>query len=679
MNFLPNPCLLGILLSISTHNGPQLVFHYPPKPKDFGYKATPFVLDNDLLDSDDYSTDDESDTSSEPSERGDNSREDWLQDKNYVSGQTLLDLLDEQDRKRAERESRRVMKSSKKNSISSNPRTNSEINSLRSNEHHHHKQKENKVFGFDVEFLSEIVTPPRQLCNSRFEFTVDDMAFLGLPIHVNEEGRWRTHASKTGKQSRHSSMSKEEQVEEELEEPKQEESENTMSMFHVVFVMNPPVVEYHYRIEEMFHYVVSRLALVLRYEQAKSNYVWSESQKILKIKEQLEELPLYDLYANILQESSLAQTIVQCFNSISTSNIANLQVQDKMISLQIPLRNQFKSLMPKTTPVIPGSYLSSTIIDENSSEDEEQNIGFMALLLLDEPDSIITELKAEPGSPLAKFIKSIHPTISLNKLAQRNNMDPLQLASFAKHLIYWRRARALVPLHLKSVFIVSPMAPLDNIRDRLKSFKQEFPPLPSLPSFLSLLSNTKPRPFVTIIPSRDHRDIYMDALAWLIRYGYVTQLLTFVWIKIPNRVKISVEEDLEREGLTKKSKDSKFKMADISTDATGKDKNGQRSHSSSSSQLKHFWNGQEVIIEEEEEEDTILLEPERATAVERRWIGKVIKGQPQELVVLFHKLVKYFNGKTPLEVMMVKENVSRHDVRRLLHGINDYVISVKHW
>lgn len=696
MSFLPNPCLLGILLSISTHNGPQLVFHYPPKPKDFGYKATPFQLDNELLDSDeDSSSDDESVSSDDSTDEAEMQRENKFHDPNYVSGQTLLDLLDEQDRKRTAKESRRLMKEGKKNSISSNQRANSELNSLRSSDnnhhHHHHKISENKVFGFDVEFLSEIVTPPRQMCNSRFELSVDDMAFLGLPVHVNEAGQWRSTAPKTAKhskRSRNSGVSREEvegdaddEEEEKIKDPSiHEPSENTMSMFNVVFVMNPPVVEYHHRINEMFHYVVSRLALVLRYEQAKSNYVWIESQKILKIKEQLEDLPIYELYANILAESTLAQTISQCFNSISTSNIANLQIQDKMISLQIPLKNQFKSLPPKTTPVLSGSYLSSTIIDENSTEEEEQNIGNMALLLLDDPAVIISELKAETGSPLAQFIKSIHPTLSLLKLAQSNNMDQYQLASFAKHLIYWRRARAVVPIHPRSVFIVSPMAPLQKINDDLKSFRQEFPPLPSLPSFLSLLSNTKPRPYVTIIPSKDHRGIYMDALAWLIRYGYVTQLLTFVWLKIPNRVKITVEEDLEREGLTKKNKDSKFKFADMSTDATGKDKNEKpRTGSSSSSQLKRFWNGQELIIEEEEDEDTILLEPERATAVERRWISKVIKGQPPELITLFHKLFKHFNGKTPLELVMVRENISRHDVRRLLHGISDYIISIKHW
>lgn len=645
------------------------MFHYPPKPKDFGYKATPFTIDHELLDPDSStdseveSTEDERLVDDTPTGRG-------AHTSNYVSGQTLLDLLDEQDRKRTARASK-----AKKSSVSSTQRANSDIGSLRSSEPH--RKRETKVFGFEPEFLSEMVTPPRQLCNSRSEITVDDMAFLGLPIHVNEEGQWRTHA-KTAKHSKTSRLSKtstnegEEHVEERTDS-------DTMSMFNVVFVMNPPVVEYQHRLDEMYHYIVSRLALVLRYEQAKSNYVWLESHKILKLKEQLEDISIYELYANILAESSLAQIIAQCFDSISTSNIANLQVQDKMISLQIPLKTQFKSLPPKTVQVLPGSYLSSTAIDANSSEDEEQNIGFMALLLLDEPDVIITELKTEPGSPLAHFILSIHPTLSLFKLAQHNKMDHVQLASFAKHLIYWRRARAVVPLHPKSVFIVSPMAPLDRISDKLKPFKQQFPPLPSLSSFLSLLSNTKPRPYATIIPSKDHRDIYMDALAWLIRHGFVTQLLTFVWLKIPNRVTMTVEEELEKEGLTNKSKDSKFKVADISTDATGKDKDGKRSGFSSSSQMKRFWNGQEMIIEEAEEEDTILLDPERATAVERRWIGKIVKGQPPELVALFHKLVKYFNGKTPLELVMVKENIARHDVKRLLHGINDFIISVKHW
>ena len=57
-----------------------------------------------------------------------------------------------------------------------------------------------------------------------------------------------------------------------------------MTMFHVVFVMNPPVLEYHTRIGEMYENVVKKLAKALKYEQASSGYVWNEARKILSMK-----------------------------------------------------------------------------------------------------------------------------------------------------------------------------------------------------------------------------------------------------------------------------------------------------------------------------------------------------------------------------------------------------------
>ncbi|KAH3684081.1 hypothetical protein WICPIJ_004946, partial [Wickerhamomyces pijperi] len=340
--------------------------------------------------------------------------------------------------------------------------------------------------------------------------------------------------------------------------------------------------------------------------------------------------------------------------------------------------------------VLPGSYLSSTLnfidtdddgfADNNNNNNEyadDENMGFMALLLLDDPEKIITDLRAELSLPLSKFIRSISPMMSLSKLSANSQLDLSQVISFSKHLIYWRRARCIIPLHTKSVFIVSPMAPMQQIDTNIKLFKQEFPSLPSLATFLSLLSNSKPRKYAAIIPSKDHKEIYLDALAWLIRYGYVTQLLTFVWLKISNSIKIQVEEEMEKEGLIK-SKGPAHKFQDIAVDNTGKT-NGNKSKE----KAKSYINGREVNIEEnEEEEDIILLDPERATALERRWISKVFKNlnnTAPELLPLFQKVIKYFNGNYPIELVIFKESLSRHELKKLLYCISNNITSVKHW
>lgn len=67
---LPNPCLLGIVFTIATHDGNQLVFHYPPKPNEYGFQATPLDMNelshnveglNDSSEDEIYDDDDDDD------------------------------------------------------------------------------------------------------------------------------------------------------------------------------------------------------------------------------------------------------------------------------------------------------------------------------------------------------------------------------------------------------------------------------------------------------------------------------------------------------------------------------------------------------------------------------------------------------------------------------------------
>lgn len=188
------------------------------------------------------------------------------------------------------------------------------------------------VLGFDTLFLSELLVPSRYLCNKRFELSVDDMAFLGCPVHVLPDGNWvkkknetpqnkETSSSRLKRKSRASNVVvQEDEAEDEFEEPtyyadgpdedafqqdnhadnesikgkddtaagvgqEYDDPKSDMRMFHVVFVLNPPVIEYSFRIEEMYHHIISKFVASLRHEQAKSNYVWNEVSKIMQVRD----------------------------------------------------------------------------------------------------------------------------------------------------------------------------------------------------------------------------------------------------------------------------------------------------------------------------------------------------------------------------------------------------------
>ena len=75
-------------------------------------------------------------------------------------------------------------------------------------------------------------------------------------------------------------------------ESKKETSGATMTgltMFNVAFILNPPPLEYHLRVTEMYDNVVKKFSRALKWEQARSGYVWEQSQLILKLMRKAQE------------------------------------------------------------------------------------------------------------------------------------------------------------------------------------------------------------------------------------------------------------------------------------------------------------------------------------------------------------------------------------------------------
>lgn len=704
-------------------------------------------------------------------------------------------------------------------------------------------QEINKVFGFESSFLAELCSPDREMCNTRFEFTVDNLCFLGLPIHVDSNGKWRqSKRNKTNRsRSRRSNslnsrkkratptrqssgagtktMSTPNSIHEQKNDGKnilylddineydttayeKDESDNDINMFHLCFVMNPALIEYNERVDDMYQYIATRFSLILRYLQAKNSYVSRECSNILREREQVLKYSRTHRYKNgagmkgkylyhrILAKSSLARAITECVDKLQANQIACLELgDDKMISLQIPIQNEFQTLPNyKLNPVLRGSFLTSIVnrnlLEEKSNkinskmnddlnviEDDKDDLLNYALLLLDEPSNVIESLGEfsfldnVSSSVLRHLVKHITPTVPLKSYqylidrmmnnnsgnssletsftGSQNSLHTSILRSCALHLMYWRYARVIVPISSKNVYTVSPLAPIQGysnndlvneilptytdsevlsrlhrtndeyqkehkplIYQNQRQFEHKFPSLPSLATFLSMLSNGRPKYYGSLIPSREHKVIYLNALAWLLHKGYLIQLLTYVYVRVDKNIKMAVEEDLETEGLRAnkrkagkpfKNEGEVFHKASLANDSFTRRDNGgmndnvapSNSHDNIVSNLyklspkKSANNEMDEFVDPELldmfHDHTIVLEPERATALEKRWIYKCIQDQPSDVQILFNRLVKYFNGRHAMEVIMVRENVTRHEMKKLLTSMSKYLIEVHHW
>jgi len=216
--------------------------------------------------------------------------------------------------------------------------------------------------------------------------------------------------------------------------------------------------------------------------------------------------------------------------------------------------------------------------DDNTENKGELQSGggivspFAAILLLVPADSLLHELRAlgtrttqdhqdtstpttnptAPRSlagPLAYFIRHLTPTKTLLQLS-RSTCRALSLADLqllATHLVSWRRARPLAPpLNVSHIYTPSPNADFRSLRSAEISFARAFPMLPGLVALLAKLGRGPPTPFVSLVPSSDHKAIYLDALAHLVRGGWVVQLRTFAWVRVNSDVKRRVRKEDRR-------------------------------------------------------------------------------------------------------------------------------------
>lgn len=392
---------------------------------------------------------------------------------------------------------------------------------------------------------------------------------------------------------------------------------------------------------------------------------------------------------------------------------------------------------------MPGLWLTTaTMIDDDESDTSLSP--HAALLLLEDKETLLKEIESdnrELAAPLAYFIRELSPTKSLHKLATRLSLRLPDLQFLARHLIYWRRARAIPPLHIRDTYIVSPNADMRHLSSATETFDRKFPGLPSLPRMLQSLS-TRPVQYGYLIPSQDHKEAYMDILAWLLRRGWVTQLRTFAWVKVAPEVKAKVAAQMRREDL-KSAKDKAAKRMSTASESassgllrrviTEEDKDSDPSQSRANSiadllspALKPVSSDAESVsssrtamqvgsakpspalrpsplavplspfgidstadttstvppLDLTDYEQSLVLSPHKATAEESRWLKCIGESlSDPELVENWTMLYRYFDGQWALEGIAAREGLKRSKVASLLTRLEKegVLCIVRHW
>ncbi|MCJ1322109.1 Nitrogen permease regulator 3 [Xylographa vitiligo] len=700
----PNPSLVAIILMIKTRAGIHDVFHYPPNP---GHDKPHVKLDyeNSSEESVDSSEDD-----------GYSSPEDDRPEDDHdatSTGNTNDVDIDE--------------------SGSASPQK-SDIHGWRRPD-----VSRNGFLGLPVG-LQHFLCPDAKAHKKRFEMSIDGRVFLGWPIYSREDGLWqRKKKSKVAKapmidvdvksastehtadvHARQSSVQLDEdlgettsndtgiedhKIPELLSSPDVHESyeqadeyrqnkdtaalglKEMLNMFHVVFVMNPPPLEYQLRVEQMYDHVVKKFTRALKWEQSRSNFVLNEAQKIRTL-EAKHGMPFSDSIASriscsfvhretiqqITKHSPLAKAIATTYISISTSRIAHITLTPHLtFSLQIPIPTSISTLPTPTEPQLPGLWLTTaTSIPPSPSPQPPSNVAsHFALLLLSDLPTIITDINTTSSpltAPLTHYLRASTPTRSFSQIALLTSIPLSEILFLASHLIYWRRARAIPPLHARDTYIVSPNADMRRLASASAQYARLFPALPPLAKMLALLSGTQSRAFGSLIPSKDHKEAYLSILAWLLRGGWVTQLRTFAWVRVPARIQAAVAAESQQE------RERESSIAHTTTPSPDKKRPASPAGSVSSTHTT-------VPFPSEPHSGgasysplfrpRLITHPAKASGLESRHLAAIAAELPVEEKEAWETCLKYFNGEHALEKIAAREGWKRKRVEGLRAGWRD--------
>ncbi|KAH8665749.1 nitrogen permease regulator of amino acid transport activity 3-domain-containing protein [Tricladium varicosporioides] len=694
---LTNPGLVAIALVIRSKDGPHFVFHYPAHPSNKPtQRESRYGTELDTeppTDDDDYDSDD-SDLEENPLDLSTLKKPD-LNDKGSSKAHQKSDHGD----------------------------------STFSDEHYDdgdgkHIVPWEHLFEFPTADLESILTPSRTFHKKKFELSLDPLQFVTYPMHIREDGLWKKKKSKRSRRSKkeEGDGNEEGKVEDNkiasgngaLEDG---EEHGGMTMFNVVFILNLPKEEEDERIQEIYENVIKKFNKALNHAQAASNYVWKESEMILMMKDKAKEerRPLSWLWGEILIKSTLAGAIRDVYNSITNNKIATVHLASKPpldLSLQIPVPAYLTSYPVSDERAMLGLILTSAdpMVSDDGEEPAHLNKHF-ALLLLDDEDKIISEIQSdntELSAPLIECIRLCKPTASFLQVAQTQSVELTGLLMLAQHLVYWRRAIAIPPLHAREMYIVSPNCDSRRLPRASIAWKKAFPLAPSLPSYLAALS-AAPRAYKTFSPSKNHRPTYLDMLAWAIRGGWVTQLRTFAWILVWPEILYEVQYQLKAEAVRKaknKTSSEPGSGTNNESDESNSDKKNDTEKAAEKARLER--------LAKKAEEDAIdfakdfaqmptpvattnpstnnaphldkiapyiIKDPHKVSHEESLYIAAYAKRfmDPKIKECWFRFCAKYFNGKEALEMICLQEGMKRKETWSILMHFQEIILVCKHW
>jgi len=93
---------------------------------------------------------------------------------------------------------------------------------------------------------------------------------------------------------------------------------------------------------------------------------------------------------------------------------------------------------------------------------------------------------------------------------------------------------------LKNIYIPNPHCDMTELAEKSREFALDFPTLPHLVTLSASISS--PNPFTSVIPSKSLRNMYFNALIWLLKEDLVVQMHIYIRLVASPEVKARARE-----------------------------------------------------------------------------------------------------------------------------------------
>jgi hypothetical protein len=368
--------------------------------------------------------------------------------------------------------------------------------------------KNDTFLGFEAGLLADILSPKQQLCDQKFHLRVDNVDFIGHPtlLNVDRPGTGLIYSRKVQKSN--------------LKTTKL----SPLTMFHLVFAMGNSTLE---EMDYIYEHCLVKITNGFKFEQLRRGYIREQTEMILALKDHAQLSPesqkedlggsvgTHSEGLSLIEQTSLARTLIQVFQSLySPQHSSLITIHDSVI---LSIQTDLKKLNALSQPIVPGTF--KTIYPAPRP--------YHSLLLLQDPEEILISLPKDSSPFLVRLIQTTTPTTSFEQLQTTLNCTLSQIYRFAAHLHYWGKARIIQTISSRNFYVVSDMCDLTAV-DRLASeFHNRFSPL----GITTLLQDVSiPKPYHNVIPSKDVRNLYLEAIAFLLRHELVVQVHMYLGI-----------------------------------------------------------------------------------------------------------------------------------------------------